>query len=53
MSRTDIAEYLNLTPEAVSRATKRLAHDGIVAFHGRHMARVIDWDRFHHLVGSA
>ena len=53
MSRTDIAEYLNLTPEAVSRATKRLAREGIAAFHGRHAVRVLDQNRFHHLVGSA
>jgi CRP-like cAMP-binding protein len=53
MSRIDIAEYLNLTPEAVSRATQRLARDGIVAFSGRHTARILDQARFDRLIGAA
>ncbi len=52
MSRVDIAEYLNLTPEAVSRATQRLARDGIAVFQGRHLVRILDRDRFDKLVSS-
>jgi CRP/FNR family transcriptional regulator len=52
MSRTDIAEYLNLTPEAVSRATQRLAKDGIAVFDGRHTIRILDRDKFERLVSA-
>jgi CRP/FNR family transcriptional regulator len=52
MSRMDIAEYLNLTPEAVSRATQRLARDGIVVFSGRHLARILDRAGFDRLIGA-
>ena len=52
MSRIDIADYLNLTPEAVSRATQRLARDGIMEFSARHTARILDQARFDHLIGA-
>jgi len=52
MTRGDIAEYLNLTPEAVSRATLRLAQDGILIFEERHVARILDRSRFDRLVGA-
>jgi CRP-like cAMP-binding protein len=45
MSRTDIADYLALSLEAVSRATADLARRGIVAFPDRHTAHVLDRDR--------
>jgi CRP-like cAMP-binding protein len=46
MSRTDIAEYLGLSLEAVSRATRDLARKGIVEFEGSHSVRVLDRNRF-------
>jgi CRP/FNR family transcriptional regulator len=52
MSRLDIAEYLNLTPEAVSRATQRLAKDGVAVFQSRHMVRILDWGKFDRLVAA-
>jgi len=52
MSRMDIAEFLDLTPEAVSRATRRLKTDGIAIFQNRHAVRIVDRDRFEQLVGS-
>jgi len=42
MNRADIAAYLGLSPEAVSRACRRLEHNGIVSFPDRHRAHVID-----------
>lgn len=42
MSRSDIADFLALSPEAVSRATAELQRRGIVTFEGRHHARVND-----------
>ena len=42
MSRQDIAGFLSLSIESVSRATARLEHRGLVRFEGRHVARVID-----------
>ena len=50
MSRTDLAEYLGLSLESVSRATNALTRRGIVTFHGGHAARVIDRAAFDKLV---
>jgi len=52
MSRTDLAEYLGLSLESVSRATSALARRGIVTFQGGHAARVIDRARFEKLVNA-
>ncbi len=46
MTRSDIANYLGLSLEAVSRACRRLEAQGIVEFVGRHQARIIDRRRF-------
>jgi CRP-like cAMP-binding protein len=53
MRRTDIAEYLGLTLEAVSRATHALAARHIVAFTGSQWARVRDRAAFESLVAAA
>ena len=50
MSRTDIANYVGLSLEAVSRASRELARKGIVAFGGRHKVRITDRKRFEHIV---
>jgi len=42
MTRSDVAGYLGLSLEAVSRACRRLERSGIVAFVDRHQARVRD-----------
>jgi CRP-like cAMP-binding protein len=42
LTRSDIAGYLGLSLEAVSRACRRLERSGIVAFVDRHQARVRD-----------
>jgi CRP-like cAMP-binding protein len=52
MSRTDVAEYLGLSLESVSRATSALSRRGIVTFHGGHLAQVIDRARFEKLVAA-
>jgi len=52
MSRTDLAEYLGLSLESVSRATAALVRRGIVTFHGAHAAKVTDRARFEKLVGA-
>jgi CRP-like cAMP-binding protein len=52
MSRTDIAEYLGLSLESVSRATSALSRSGIVTFQGGHAAKVIDRARFEKLVSA-
>jgi CRP/FNR family transcriptional regulator len=52
MSRTDIAEYLGLSAEAVSRASRLLAVRKIVAFVGGHAVRVKDRAGFEALVAA-
>jgi CRP-like cAMP-binding protein len=46
MSRLDVANYLGLSLEAVSRALSRLERIGITAFEGRRSVRVLDRMRF-------
>ena len=46
MSRSDIASYLGLSLESVSRATAALERRGIVKFIGRHFVRITDRAQF-------
>ena len=52
MSRVDIADYLGLTPEAVSRATRRLKQHGVITFEDRHRMKVIDRKRLDELASA-
>jgi CRP/FNR family transcriptional regulator, anaerobic regulatory protein len=52
MTRSDVAAYLGLSLEAVSRACRRLEQSGIVAFVGRHQARVRDRRRLDRLAAA-
>jgi len=49
MSRSDIASYLGLSLESVSRATAKLQRRGIVAFPNRHLAKILDRAQFDRL----
>jgi CRP-like cAMP-binding protein len=49
MSRSDIAGFLNLTLESISRATRQLSNEKILAF-GRRRVRVLDRARFEQMV---
>ena len=42
MSRSDIASYLGLSLESVSRASQALERRGIVSFPGRHVVRIVN-----------
>jgi CRP-like cAMP-binding protein len=53
MRRTDIADYLALSAEAVSRAARTLAARNIVAFVGGHAVRVKNRAGFESLVAAA
>lgn len=46
MNRSDIAAFLGLSLESVSRAAARLERRGILSFEGRHLARILDERRF-------
>jgi CRP/FNR family transcriptional regulator, anaerobic regulatory protein len=46
MTRSDIASYLGLSLESVSRATRSLEKRGVVCFPNRHMVRIIDQAQF-------
>ena len=50
MTRTDVANYLGLSAEAVSRAIRLLEQRGIVTFTERHRARILDRQQFDRLV---
>jgi CRP/FNR family transcriptional regulator len=52
MTRSDIANYLGLSLEAVVRACRRLELQGIVAFPDRHRATIIDRRRFEALASN-
>jgi CRP/FNR family transcriptional regulator len=52
MSREDIASYLGLVIETVSRSFRRLQDDGVIAVHGRQV-RVLDVARFEALAHGA
>jgi CRP/FNR family transcriptional regulator len=44
MTRQDIADYLGLTMETVSRAMRKLKNDGIIAIEGNQTVRLLDPD---------
>ena len=48
MARTDIANYLRLAPETVSRVLRRLDEDGIVRVERRDV-ELLDPDALHRL----
>jgi CRP-like cAMP-binding protein len=52
MTRSDMANYLGLSLEAVVRASRQLEQQGIVEFAGRHHARIIDRKRFEALASN-
>lgn len=49
MSRIDIANYLGLTPETLSRAVARMKAQGVIETSGRHHMHVVDRTRLHAL----
>jgi CRP/FNR family transcriptional regulator len=53
MNRTDIANYLGLSREAMSRAAKFLERRGIVRFQSRHLAQIVDGARLASLAAAA
>ena len=52
MSRSDVANYLGLSQEAVSRALTGLERSGVIAFQGRHALRVLDRARFEKIASA-
>jgi CRP-like cAMP-binding protein len=52
MSRSDIASYLGLSLESVSRAASKLQRRGIVSFPTRHLARILDRAQFERLTSA-
>jgi CRP-like cAMP-binding protein len=53
MTRSDIAAFLNLSLESVSRATAELRRKGIVAFEGRNAAHILDVQALAKIVSGA
>jgi CRP/FNR family transcriptional regulator len=49
MSRSDVASYLGLSLESVSRASSKLERRGIVSFPDRHTAHILDRMQFDRL----
>jgi CRP/FNR family transcriptional regulator, anaerobic regulatory protein len=52
MTRSDIAGFIGLTLESVSRSAAKLQREGLVRFEGQHVARILDTARFSRLVAS-
>jgi CRP-like cAMP-binding protein len=52
MSRSDVANYVGLSLEAVSRATSELVRRRIISTPDRHSVRILDRARFDRLVGA-
>jgi CRP-like cAMP-binding protein len=52
MSRSDIASYLNLSLESVSRASRKLERRGILTFPDRHTAHILDRVEFERLAAA-
>ena len=52
MSRTDIAGFVGLSLESVSRASAELERRGLVKFEGRHWARILDSARLSRLAAA-
>jgi len=52
MARTDIADFLGLSRETMSRATAQLERSGIVTFKDRRTARVLDTGRLTKLASA-
>jgi CRP/FNR family transcriptional regulator, anaerobic regulatory protein len=50
MKRSDMANYLGLSAEAVSRATRMLERRGLLKFSGRHRVEILDRRQFDRLV---
>jgi CRP/FNR family transcriptional regulator len=43
MQRADIADYLSLNPDTLSRITSDLHDQGLLATQGRHQMHILDW----------
>ena len=52
MTRSDIAGFLSLSLESVSRAAAELEQRGLVQFENRHRARIVDPEGFARLVAA-
>jgi CRP-like cAMP-binding protein len=52
MARSDIADYLGLSLESVSRAAAELERSGLVNFENRHLARIADGARMAKLAAA-
>ena len=52
MARSDIADFLGLSLESVSRSAAELERGGLVKFENRHLARIVDGARMAKLVAA-
>ena len=52
MSRRDIADYLGLTVETVSRTITRMRKDGVIRTAGKENSEVLDMEGLRNLAGA-
>jgi CRP/FNR family transcriptional regulator, anaerobic regulatory protein len=52
MTRSDVADYLGLSLEAVTRSFRKLQRGGIIDVYDRHNVRIVDRPRFEKLVAA-
>lgn len=53
MTRSDIADHLNLTQHTVSRTIAEFARKGLIALHGRQNVRILDLEGLRFVAGEA
>jgi CRP-like cAMP-binding protein len=53
MTRSDIADHLNLTLHTVSRTISEFARNGLILLHGRQEVRILDLDGLRVIAGEA
>lgn len=53
MTRSDIADHLNLTLHTVSRTISDFARNGLIALHGRQNVRILDLEGLRAVAGEA
>jgi CRP/FNR family transcriptional regulator len=53
MTRSDIADYIGISPEAVSRSFRVRSVQGVIAFRNRHHVKIVNRARFNDIASES